>query len=67
MTIPPSSAVMRTYLPWPTAHVVRSRQVSMFVKADASGPVISTMRSTDTSHTVTSLSSAQYSSIGSAQ
>ena len=38
----------------------------MFVNADASGPVISTIRSTDTSHTVTSLSSAQYSSIGSA-
>ena len=66
MTIPPSSAVISTYLPWPTAHLVRSRQVSMLVNADASGPVISTIRSTDTSHTVTSLSSAQYSSIGSA-
>ncbi len=64
--MPPSSAVMITYLPWPTAHLVRSRQVSEFVKAEASGPVISTIRSTETSHTVTSLSSAQYSSTGSA-
>ena len=32
---------------------------------DASGPVISTIRSTETSQTVTSLSSAQYSSTGS--
>ena len=64
--MPPSSAVMSMYLPCPTAHLVRSRQVSMLVKADASGPVISTIRSTETSHTVTSLSSAQYSSIGSA-
>ena len=64
--MPPSSAVTSMYLPWPTAHLVRSRQVSEFVNADASGPVISTMRSTDTSQTVTSLSSAQYSSTGSA-
>ena len=65
LTMPPSSAVIRTYLPWPTAHFVRSRQVSVFVNADASGPVISTIRSTETSQTVTSLSSAQYSSSGS--
>ena len=36
--MPPSSAVTSMYLPWPTAHFVRSRQVSMFVKAVASGP-----------------------------
>jgi hypothetical protein len=57
---------MRTYLPCPTAHFVRSRQVRLFVNVAASGPVISTIRSTETSHTVTSLSSAQYSSTGSA-
>ena len=45
--MPPSSAVISTYLPWPTAHFVRSRQVSEFVNAEASGPVISTIRSTD--------------------
>ena len=66
LTMPPSSAVISTYLPWPTAHFVRSRQVSMLVNADASGPVISTMRSTETSHSVTPFSSAQYSSTGSA-
>ena len=66
MTMPPSSAVTSMYLPWPTAHLVRSRQVRLLVNAVASGPVISTMRSTLTSHTVTPLSSAQYSSIGSA-
>ncbi len=65
LTIPPSSAVISTYLPWPTAHFVRSRQVRVLTNADASGPVISTIRSTETSHNVTSLSSAQYSSIGS--
>ena len=63
--MPPSSAVMSTYLPWPTAHFVRSRQVSVFVNAEASGPVISTIRSTDTSQIVTPLRRAQYSSIGS--
>ena len=36
--MPPSSAVISTYLPCPTAHFVRSRQVSVLVKADASGP-----------------------------
>jgi hypothetical protein len=54
------------YLPCPTAHLVRSRHVSEFVNAVASGPVISTIRSTETSHTVTPLSNAQYSSTGSA-
>ena len=53
------------YLPCFTAHLVRSRQVSRFVKAVASGPVISTIRSTLTSQSVTSLISAQYSSTGS--
>ncbi len=66
MTIPPSSAVTIMYLPCPTAHLVRSRDVRELVNADASEPVISTMRSTETSQTVTSLSSAQYSSTGSA-
>ena len=64
--MPPSSAVIRTYLPCPTAHFVRSRQVRLLVNADASVPVISTIRSTLTSHTVTPFSSAQYSSTGSA-
>ena len=63
--MPPSGAVISTYLPCFTAHVVRSRHVSRFVNALASGPVISTMRSTLTSHSVTSLTSAQYSSTGS--
>jgi hypothetical protein len=37
------------------------RGVSMLVKVKASGPVISTCRSTATSHKVTSLTSFQYS------
>ncbi len=53
LMMPPSSAVMTTYLPWPTAQRERSRGVSMLVNANASGPVISTWRSTDTSHSVT--------------
>ena len=36
--MPPSSAVTSMYLPCPTAHLVRSRQVSELVNADASGP-----------------------------
>ena len=63
--MPPSGAVINTYLPCFTAHVVRSRHVSRFVNALASGPVISTMRSTLTSQSVTSLTNAQYSSTGS--
>ena len=63
--MPPSAAVSRTYLHWPTAQVVRSRQVIRFVSSNASGPEISTMRSTETSHIVTSFRSAQYSVTGS--
>ena len=59
--IPPVSVVMTTYLAWPTAHLSRSRGVIRFVKAAASGPVISTWRSTHTSHNVTSWMRAQYS------
>ena len=53
------------YLHCPTAHVVRSRHVSMLVNSNASGPVISTCRSTPTSQIVTFSSSAQYSVTGS--
>lgn len=63
--MPPRLAMSGAYLHCPTRHVVRSRHVSMFVKSKASGPVISTIRSTATSQTVTSLSSAQYSVTGS--
>ena len=63
--IPPSGAVMNTYLHCPTAHFVRSRGTSMFVNAKASGPVISIWRSTPTSQRVTPSSSAQYSATGS--
>jgi hypothetical protein len=63
--MPPFSAVTSMYLPCPTAHLVRSRHVSEFASAEASGPVISTIRSTETSHTVTPLGNAQYSSTGS--
>ena len=59
--IPPVSEVMITYLAWPTAHWSRSRGVRRLVKAAASGPVISTWRSTHTSHSVTSWIRAQYS------
>ena len=59
--MPPSAAVMSTYLPWPTAHLDRSLGVSRFVNSKASGPVISTCRSTLTSHTVTPVSSFSYS------
>ena len=59
--IPPVSVVMITYFAWPTLHLSRSRGVRRFVKAAASGPVISTWRSTQTSQSVTSLIRAQYS------
>ena len=61
LTMPPSGAVIRTYLPWPTAQVDRSLGVSMLVNRNASGPVISTWRSTATSHSVTWFSRCQYS------
>ena len=63
--MPPRRAVMSTYLHCPTAQVLRSRHVRRLVNSNASGPVISTHRSTLTSHIVTSLTSAQYSAIGS--
>ena len=63
--IPPSAAVMKTYLHCPTLHLLRSRGTSMFVKVNASGPEISICRSTPTSHMVTSFKRCQYSSIGS--
>jgi hypothetical protein len=63
--IPPSALSSGAYLPCPTAQRVRSRQVSMFVNASASGPQISTTRSTPTSHSVTCSSRCQYSSTGS--
>jgi hypothetical protein len=63
--IPPSAAVITTYLHWPTAQVDRSRGVSMFVNAKASGPLISTCRSTPTSQIVTAFSRCQYSVTGS--
>ena len=49
LRIPPSAEVTNTYLHWPTSHFVRSRGTSMFVNVNASGPEISTWRSTPTS------------------
>src|SRR5699024_12408472 len=63
--MPPCSPVRKTYLHCPTRHFDRSRRMSILVKSKASGPVISTCRSTPTSHSVTPFSSAQYSPIGS--
>ena len=63
--MPPSAAVSSTYLHCQTSHVVRSRHVIRFVSSNASGPVISTHRSTLTSHIVTSFRSARYSVTGS--
>ena len=61
LRIPPSGAVISTYLPWPTAHALRSRQVSSCAKRKPSGPVTSTFRSTATSQSVTWFSRCQYS------
>ncbi len=63
--MPPSGAVTNTYLHCPTSHLVRSLGTSMLVKSNASGPVISSCRSTPTSHRVTPSNSAQYSPTGS--
>ena len=49
------------YLHCLTAHFVRLRQVSMSVSRSASGPLICTVRSTPTSHSVTASLSAWYS------
>jgi hypothetical protein len=64
-TIPPQWVVSRTYRACMTETFVRSRQVIRFVSSNASGPEISTHRSTETSHTVTSSRSARYSVTGS--
>ena len=61
LRIPPSGAVISTYLPWPTSHSLRSRQVSSWAKRKPSGPVTSTLRSTATSQSVTWFSRCQYS------
>jgi hypothetical protein len=60
-TMPPSGAQISTYLHWPTWVVDRSRGVSSWVNRAASGPVISTCRSTATSHSVTWFNRCQYS------
>ncbi len=62
--MPPASSVSSTYFACPTAHFERSRQVRYWVKRAASGPAISTCRSTATSQTVTSLTSFQKSATG---
>ena len=58
LMIPPSESQISTYLPWPTAHLDRSRGVSSCANVNPSGPLISRHRSTATSHTVTPFSSA---------
>jgi len=63
--MPPCGAVTSMYFPCFTAHFVRSRQVIMSTSRSASGPLTSTVRSTATSHSVTSFVSAQYSVSGS--
>ena len=67
LTIPPSASISGAYLHWPTAHLVRSRQVSRLANSSASGPFICTMCSTPTSHSVTRSSRCQYSSTGSSE
>ena len=61
--MPPSGAMIGAYFPCPAAHFVRSRQVSALASSKPSGPLISTTRSTPTSHSVTSFTSAQYSAV----
>ncbi len=63
--MPPFSSVMTTYLPWPTLHFDRSRGVRSSANLVPSRPLISTCRSTLTSHSVTWLIRCQYSSNGS--
>ena len=57
-TMPPSESQISTYFACPTAHFDRSRGVSSCANRKPSGPEISRHRSTDTSHSVTSVSSA---------
>jgi hypothetical protein len=63
--IPPSGAVMNTYFAWFTAHLWRSRGTIVFVRSNASGPLIWICFSTPTSHRVTSFTRCQYSFTGS--
>ena len=42
--MPPSGAVTSMYFPWPTSHLVRSRQVSMSIRRSASGPLACTVQ-----------------------
>ena len=60
-TIPPSGAMIGAYLHCITSQRDRSRHVSSCVKRAASGPVISTWRSTATSHSPTCSTRCQYS------
>ena len=50
--IPPSLLVISTYLHCPTANLDKSLGVSNWINLKASGPVISTCRSTATSHRI---------------
>ncbi len=63
--MPPSALVMSTYLHCPTAIFDRSRGVSICTNRAASGPVISTWRSTATSHRIAALTRFQKFSSGS--
>ena len=56
--MPPSASQISTYFAWPTAHFDRSRGVSSCANVNPSGPEISKHRSTETSQSVTSVSSA---------
>ncbi len=60
-TMPPLGAMIGAYLHCSTSHRERSRHVSSCVNRAASGPVISTWRSTATSQSVTWFSRCQYS------
>ena len=51
--------MISAYLHWPTAILLRSRGVRYCTKFAASGPVISTWRSTATSHRIASLTRFQ--------
>ena len=59
LMMPPSWSVISTYLHCPTSQVDKSRQQRYWVNRAASGPVISTWRSTPTSHRIASLTRFQ--------
>ncbi len=59
--MPPSGAQISTYLHCSGCVADRSLGVRSWVNRPASGPVISTCRSTATSHSVTPLTRYQYS------